>query len=252
MGSLRYNSTSEVDQSLTSNTPFRSDGARGYTVQGYPSSPQNGFLVFVDALGMRRIWENEDPNVVFNKWKDVITRFNDSVQQSPIVSSLKYFNIVSDTIIMSFSENITAYDHVFGLLQNPFKYSLGIKFPLRGAISHDVHYLSNLLAIGPAIADAASVHDQIEMIGIFTTPELTYKINKRGLIRNSNNVILYPQINIKQNRTYSGLALNWYKGDDEKILLFLSNQAKCQSEKGIKDKYLNTMRFCKYNSKFEK
>lgn len=246
MSSVRHNSPNGVDIFQTSNTPIRPDSARGYTVQGYPSSPQNGFIVFIDALGMRRIWETEDPNVTFNKWNDVITQISDSIQKSPIVQSLRYFNIVSDTIIMSFNEDVSAYDHVFGLLLEPFRYALSIEFPLRGAISHDVHYLSNLLAIGPAIADAASIHDQIGMIGIFSTPKLTSILNNRGLIRNSNNVLLYPQINIKQNRYYSGLALAWHRGDNGRLYQILSKHASMHSEESIKGKYLNTMRFYEY------
>lgn len=246
MSSLRYNSTSEVDPSLTSNTPLRSDGARGYTVQGYPSSPQNGFVVFIDALGMRRIWETQDPNIVFSKWKNIITHFSNSIESSSITRSLRYFNVVSDTIIMSFSEDVSAYDQIFGALLSPFAYSLSIEIPMRGTISHDAHYLSSLLAIGPAIADAASVHDQIEMIGIFATPKLTAKISHRGLLRNSNNVFLYPQINLKRDRVYPGIALNWNRGDNGNLYQILQKNACINSQEIVKRKYLNTMRFCEY------
>lgn len=249
MSSLRYNSTSDVDPSLTSNTQFRPDCAKGYTVQGYPSSPQNGFVVFLDALGMRRIWETQDPNIVFNKWRDIITLFSNSIESSSVTHSSRYFNVVSDTIIMSFSEDVSAYDQIFSALLAPFVYSLSIEIPLRGTISYDIHYLSSLLAIGPAIADAASVHDQIEMIGIFATPKLTEKIYQKGLLRNSNNAILYPQINLKGKRTYPGLALNWYDLNDRKAIKFLNDQATLHSEASVKSKYLNTKDFCKYITK---
>jgi hypothetical protein len=246
MSSLRYNSTTEPDIFQQSNTPVRSDGAGNYTVQGYPSSPQKGFIVFIDALGMRRIWESVDPNIVFNKWRDIITRFSNAIQTSSLIQSLRYFNIVSDTIIMSFSKDVSAYDEIFRVLLEPFRYSLSIEFPLRGTISHDIHYLSNLLAIGPAIADAAAIHDQIEMIGIFATPKLTEKIHQKGLLRNSSNVTIYPQINMKQNGTYSGLALNWYKGNGGKICRFLNDQVSLHYDMSIKGKYLNTLNFCNY------
>jgi len=239
----RYNRISNIVDDH-SNTPVVYDGM-GPVVRGFPSHPETGFVIFIDALGLKGIWERMDPDVVFNRWKNIITQFVDSLQQSPLQQFGAHLTTLSDTIIITCQCELRHVDCLFGFLINPFIFSLESNFFLRGVISHGEYYLSTRLLIGPAIDEAAVAHTQIEMIGIFSTKELSTMLINRGFSNTTSNCIRYPIIPNKQNR-YDGFALNWPKYDNLNLLQILNSEYKGAREGSIKTKYSNTMRFYQY------
>jgi hypothetical protein len=229
-----------------SNTPIVSDGI-SYRVRGFPSNAQTGFVIFIDVLGVKGIWKRMESNTVFNKWRAIVSRFVDSISNSPLKRLNPYFTTLSDTIIIACECSIEFIDIIFNALVKPFIYSIQSEFFLRGAISHGTYYLSTILTIGKAIDEAASAHNKIDMIGIFTSPELSASLKTNGLLKDTNNAIRYPYIRTK-NGSYEGLALNWYMNDDPKSLEILIKELNTQTDDSIKRKYRNTISFCQYGA----
>ena len=104
------------------------------------------------------------------------------------------------------------------LKNEPIINALELKFFLRGAISHGRYYLSNVLTIGRAIDEAALAHNQIETIGIFTTPRFSNHLLTNRVRFETNSYVLYDNVSAKldiqtkQNK-YDGIALNWPRND---------------------------------------
>lgn len=226
-----------------SNTPVVHDGIDP-VLRDFPSHHETGFVIFIDALGVKGIWKRMDPNVVFNRWKNIINQFVDSLQQSPLQQYGPHLTTISDTIIITCQCELRHVDYLFGLLINPFIFSLESNF-LRGVISHGEYYLSTRLLIGPAIDEAAVAHNQIEMIGIFSTLELSNMLIDRGFSNTTSNCIRYPVIPTKRNR-YDGFALNWPRHDNSNLSQILGSEYNGAREGSIKTKYSNTMRFYQY------
>ena len=209
------------------------------------SHHQTGFVIFIDALGVKGIWERMDPNVVFNRWKNIMAQFANSLQQTPLKQFKHYFTTISDTIIITCQCEPGYANYIFGLLIIPFIFSLESNFFLRGAISYGEYYLSTRLLIGPAIDEAAVAHSQIEMIGVFSTPELSNMLINSRFPNITSNCIRYPVIPTKRNR-YDGFALNWPRHDNSNLFQILVDECNGAREKPIKIKYSNTIRFCQY------
>jgi hypothetical protein len=217
-----------------SNTPVTYDGL-GYNVRGFPSHPRAGFVIFIDVLGIKGIWLHKKPDVVFTTWKNVIIQFTNSIQKY-LREFLPYITIVSDTIIIGCDCKINEIGRVFDSLLLPFVYSVQNEFPLRGSISYGTYYLSNFLVIGGAIDDAASTHNKINMLGVFTTPSLSMALDKMGLLNNSESMCRYRNIVTKEG-SYNGLALKWYNNQDIIMNEYLQKQYNSQQDDKIKEKY---------------
>ena len=130
-------------------------------------------------------------------------------------------------------------------VNNPFHFFPRVKLFFKGATSYGGYYLSTRLLIGPAIDEAAVAHNQIEMIGIFSTPELSNMLIDRGFSNTTSNCMRYPVIPTKQNR-YNGFALNWPRHDNSNLSRILGSEYNGAREGSIKMKYSNTMRFYQY------
>jgi hypothetical protein len=130
-----------------------------------------------------------------------------------------------------------------------FVRALELKFFLRGAISHGRYYLSNLLIIGRAIDEVAHAHNQIQMIGIFTTPNFSKHLFTNGVSFEINSYIRYDNVSIKPNvqtkqDNYDGIALNWPRNDKTlKLYHILRNEINNQKDDNVKQKYINTLKF---------
>jgi hypothetical protein len=115
-------------------------------------------------------------------------------------------------------------------------------------------FISPRLIIGPSIDEAAEWHNQLEWIGIATTPKLSdyYLSEKYG--SRTNNYIFYPGIPIKGIKRdwdrlnvncYKGFVLNWFdKGNGIQELIL--NKKNSQSNLKVRRKYENTLEFFDY------
>ncbi len=242
MSSIYPNKVSNVENDY-SNTPVIFDGL-GYVARGFPSHPRVGFVVFIDVLGIKGIWLEKRPDVVFTTWKNTIIQFINSIEQH-LKQFSPYVITVSDTIIIGCDCRINEINRVFDALLIPFIYSIHNELPLRGSISYGTYYISNILIIGPAIDDAASTHNKINMLGVFTTPALSIALNKIRLLEDSESMCRYRNIVTKEG-SYDGLALKWYDYQNKQMNEFLTGQLRSQANSEVKRKYKNTIDFCNY------
>lgn len=240
----------EIDNS---NTPIVPDGTGGYIPLGTSSRIQQGFVVFIDVLGIKGVWKRMSPNTVINNWIEIIRQFDESINRS--LGHLKpYYTTLSDTIIITCECNISNINTIFQSLIQPFVHSINLDFFLRGSISYGMTFISPRLIIGPSIDEAAEWHNQLEWIGIATTPKLSNYYLSKGYENRTNNYIYYPRIPIKGIKRewdrlsildYKGFALNWSDKSNSVQQLIL-NKKDIQSDLKIKRKYENTLEFFSY------
>lgn len=226
-----------------SNTPISYDGS-DYNIGGFPTGLRLGFVIFIDALGIKGIWLQRDSNDVVATWKNIINQFIKSIEQHLNIYT-HYVTAVSDTIIICCDCEINEINRVFDALLVPFRYSISNKFPLRGSISYGYYYLSNVLIIGSAIDEAASTHNEINMLGVFTTRSLSTILASKGFAENTGSMCIYRNI-VTKSDPYDGYALKWYSNQDEKIKEYLQIQVDSQQNDEVKEKYRNTLNYCNY------
>jgi hypothetical protein len=227
-----------------SNTPAAYDGI-GYTIRNFPSHPKEGFLIFIDMLGAKGIWQRKDINDVFNRWKEILSQFINSLNNSKLSRFNPYCAIFSDTLIITCPCSIDHINSIFELLLQPFIYSMETRFFLRGAISYGTYYLSKILIIGPAVDEAATCHDQLEWIGISTTPILSKYLFNKGYNKETDSYIHNCLVPTKNN-PQKGFALKWFKCENQTLIQILRDEYNKQSKLSIKKKYENTLKFYKF------
>ena len=122
-------------------------------------------------------------------------------------------------------------------------------------------FISPQLISWRSIDEAAEWHNQLEWIGLATTPKLSMHYLGSGYERRTNNYIHYPKIPIKKDNyeaysplyigkkgCYEGLALNFFDKEDN-LYDLLTHEMNKQSHVKIKRKYQNTLDFLDYCSK---
>ncbi|MFZ0328562.1 MAG: hypothetical protein WBP64_04735 [Nitrososphaeraceae archaeon] len=80
---------------MASNTPITSDGTC-YAIRGIRYEKVDGVIAFLDALGVKGIWETKDPTEVLKNWDNVYRTFSDTLRHLGINLSM-----LSDTLIIS-------------------------------------------------------------------------------------------------------------------------------------------------------
>jgi len=221
-----------------SNTPIVDDGI-GISARGYEVYPKSGIVIFLDVLGIKRMWQELQPIEIVNNWKKVIRSFMHVVQERPINAGY-FFRVLSDTIIITIPSelNPSIINRTFDLLLEPFIESIKTRMLLRGVVSHGRYYLSQQLIIGPAVDDAASHHAKLDWIGIAISPNVSTRVN--NIVNNS--VIYYHDIPLK-NLHYPGVALNWPNFDSNGQCYRILQEEKIKADASSKVKYDNTLKF---------
>lgn len=236
-----------------SNTPIVPDGTGGFITRGASSRIQQGFVVFIDVLGIKGVWKKMSPDIVIKNWMEIIRQFAESIDKS--LRHLKpYYTTLSDTIIITCECSISNINTIFQSLMQPFIHSVNLDFFLRGTISYGMTFISPRLILGPSIDEAAEWHNRLEWIGIVTTPNLSNYYLSEKYENRTNNYIFYPRIPIKGIKRdwdvlniedYKGFALNWFdKGNTvQQVILDKKNT---HSDLKVKRKYENTLDFFSY------
>lgn len=231
----------------SSNTPLVYSG-RDLIVKNYGFVTKKGFIIFLDALGMKGIWKRIHPMEVIRKWSTVTNEFillEDKIQNFEF-----YYRALSDTIIIVLSiQNrdpiFSDLAKIFSMLMKPFLVGLQNRILFRGVISWGLIYWSEKLILGEAIDDAAYYHDKLNWIGISTSP----KLNLNNQIYHNKDFISYniPVKDTQLNTMYiPGLVLNWpFYDPREKYDLILRDEER-KADMKAKIKYNHTNRFYKY------
>lgn len=248
MGEEREQTTPEVrigglNQDL-SNTPLVDDGI-GHIIRGEASHTETGYVIFLDALGMKGIWEHYNFNQVITMWKMSIRSFMDSIERHRSYLNVRPgFRVFSDTIIITIPIALSnsSIGQVLDLLLEPFISSIKYHMLFRGTISHGQYSISTRLVLGPALAEAASQNGKLNWIGVALTPQLAEKAAPlRESIGFNPSAIWYDNVPHKELQVYRGVVLNWPQYDTDETCFNILN-----SEYGLstdKPKYENTFAF---------
>ena len=225
-------------------------------ISRYVGNKNEGIVIFLDALGMKGIWERLSYDDVTKKWDEVTGEFGLMEQSKQLLPLDIRYRALSDTIIITISSqnNLTTENMLnitFNLLLTPFIKSIKSQILLRGTVSYGEFYWSEKLIIGPAVDDAAYYHARVDGIGISISPNVLERI-KFSQIDNQY-LIIYNNIPYKD-RYHRGLVLDWPKFDNGNCLKSLQQEEhkienfdKNNSTKyEIKQKYSNTYNFYYY------
>ena len=147
--SFLYNNIANITDDH-SNTPITSD--KYGPVSRYNGDKKKGTVIFLDALGMKKIWQRLGYSEVTNRWHKVTGEFGLMEQRrSDLLLDIRY-RALSDTIIITISteknqtlENML--NTTFNLLCYPFMQSMKTRLLLRGIVSYGEFYWSEKLIL---------------------------------------------------------------------------------------------------------
>jgi hypothetical protein len=182
------------------------DGNR-YTLAGVEHENTYGIVVFLDALGVKGIWETRDPAEVLNNWNKVYYIFSDELRHL----SGTNFSAFSDTLIISvrgnerFNNNPIRFAQLLARALVPaFVRSMHYDFFFRGVICMNYFSRSTRMLIGPAVDDAAQFYEVANWSGIAISPSLSSVLE--GNTETAKSTIIVPY-SVPQGKT--DYALNW-------------------------------------------
>lgn len=216
--------------------PLVFDGKR-YVIGGITHENTFGMVAFLDALGVKGIWETRDTNEVLNDWNKVYYLFYDSLKSLDI--NVAAF---SDTLIISMRKGREMGSwrlaEIFCEAIIPlFLKSMEYEFFFRGAVAMGYFSRSSRMLIGPAADEAAEFYEAYNWVGICISPNTGLILDRDITQKGSRNFLV--KYNIPQKTTTSiGWSLNWTSHIyDNKHLRILMNK---------RDKYLSLRDYSKY------
>jgi hypothetical protein len=165
-------------------------------------------VAFLDALGVKRIWETRDPYDVLNDWNKVYHLFDDGLKVLGI--NVAAF---SDTLIISMRNGhgmgSWRLAEIFCEAIIPlFLKSMEYEYFFRGAIAMGYFSRSSRMLIGPAADEAAEFYEASNWVGICISPNSGMILDRDIVQKGSRNFLV--KYNIPQKTTTNlGWALNW-------------------------------------------
>jgi hypothetical protein len=176
---------------MTLNTiPIIFDGKR-YTIAGIQHENAYGLVVFLDALGVKGIWETKDTAQVLENWNKVYYLFSDALNDLSGIN----LSAFSDTLIISMRGHRDLIDRPSRFVEifcktiiPPFVRSMHYDFFFRGVITMGDFSRSSRKLIGPAADQSANFYGSPEWIGMSLSP-LTGKWFENSMATNESNLI---------------------------------------------------------------
>jgi hypothetical protein len=206
---------------MASNTlPIVFDGTR-YRMRGAYYEKVYGLLIFLDALGVKGIWETKDPAKVLENWNKVYEIFYDELYGRLTGVNLSAF---SDTLIISMRGHEE-------LIKQPWRFveilcqavipafvkSMDYDFFFRGVLS--MGYFSQSVSsarmlIGPAVDEAANLYEAADWIGISLSPSTRWILENSVDDTGTRSNLAIIDYNIpKKTGTKLTWAVNWTEFD---------------------------------------
>jgi hypothetical protein len=229
----------------SSNTPITSFGGR-INVKGLDFYEKEGIIVFLDALGIKGIWQKEDPKNVINRWGIVLDEFHELEKKG---LNLNVYGF-SDTIIITCAkvkdDILYTLNLLCELLIPCFIKSIKNRIFLRGSITYGKFFESTKISIGEAIDECARLHNNFEWIGLsflFRTSNLTSVL----AYLNKNYLINYNHLPYKghNNHYNANVCVNWPLHDENQncLSILIKEQMDNSNNPSVYIKYVNTIRF---------
>ena len=219
------NSIKEIENSIEDIEPIET------SINNSPQK-EEGYLIFADILGWKKIWKNKDSDEKI-KIVNKLIAIKDNLKDK---KNFQYnVNLISDTFIISSNDFEIIKEISKKLIEECLKNNLVI----RGAISYGECYNKDTVYVGQVVDEAASWHDEGEEIGIFCTPSA-----KQEIINNDYDL---PEDFIKlKSGEINTFFINWYNKETKKKFDELFKTIDKTSIK-VYLKYLNTeKKFDKY------
>ena len=219
------NSIKEIENSIEDIEPIET------SINNSPQK-EEGYLIFADILGWKKIWKNKDSDEKI-KIVNKLIAIKDNLKDK---KNFQYnVNLISDTFIISSNDFEIIKEISKKLIEECLKNNLVI----RGAISYGECYNKDTVYVGQVVDEAASWHDEGEEIGIFCTPSA-----KQEIINNDYDL---PEDFIKlKSGEINTFFINWYNKETKKKFDELFSKIDKSSIK-VYLKYLNTeKKFDKY------
>lgn len=212
---------------------------------------QNGAITFMDFLGWKGLWQNNDRNhlqtvseLIQNIEKKVqefthnLFAHSDDLELSKLIS-------ISDTIAI-FTPKISDKNSEVELLELHAKIAQYILeecvergYPIRGAIAFGEYNTKNSIMIGPGIDECASWHETCNWVGVHFTPSAELLIRSRK-DQMQKYISLEANIPIKSGYPKVLYCVKWYVNRDK--FMQLTRNAKALFPE-ISNKYMNTYGF---------
>ena len=212
------NSIKEIENSIEDIEPIET------SINNSPQK-EEGYLIFADILGWKKIWKNKDSDEKIKTVNRLIA-IKDNLKDK---KNFQYnVNLISDTFIISSND----FEIIKEISKKLIEECLKNNFVIRGAISYGEYYNRDTVYLGPAVHEAASWHDEGEEIGIFCTPSA-----KQEIINNKYN-LQEDFIKLKSGEIKT-FFINWYNNETKEKFYELFNTIDKTSIK-VYLKYLNT------------
>ena len=222
------NSIKEIENSIEDIEPIET------SINNSPQK-EEGYLIFADILGWKKIWKNKDSDEKI-KIVNKLIAIKDNLKDK---KNFQYnVNLISDTFIISSND----FEIIKEISKKLIEECLKNNFVIRGAISYGEYYNRDTVYLGPAVHEAASWHDEGEEIGIFCTPSA-----KQEIINNKYN-LQEDFIKLKSGEIKT-FFINWYNNETKEKFYELFKTIDKTSIK-VYLKYLNTeKKFISYANK---
>jgi hypothetical protein len=229
------------------NTPFTFFGGR-VRVKGIDFQKKKGFVIFLDALGIKGIWQKEDPEDVINRWNNVLDEFKLLERQDMNLNVYGFSDTIIITCTTLHNNNFQTLNFICKLLIPCFIKSIENRIFLRGSITYGEFFESTKISIGPAIDECVLLHNNFEWIGLSF---LFNSYHHSSFLNFDKNVLIYyDNLPYKgpNNRYNSNVCLNWplYDKNNRCLSILMKEKLKNINESSIYLKYNNTILF--YNT----
>ena len=184
------------------------------------TNKEQGCVVLLDALGMKGIWQKQDPKDVINAWNRVVDSNTSVILKDDSKYNVKTrIRAFSDTLMITKTgksiEKIVDSTLLDLVTIIPYSMSHGIFF--RGCISFGEFYSSEKIIIGPAIDEAAQYYELPQWIGVSATPSFFNLIENSSKFQQKDRLTKWD-IPLKQGIEKKGWVINWTEAVDSKAV----------------------------------
>ncbi len=205
---------------------------------------ENGFVIVMDLLGVKRILERMTVQQFFNRSMMV----NAFIENSLIPTTLSYQkHNFSDTIIITINLNnhnnnnlIRNIRTIGRVLSSIICVGMDNIFFYRGAISYGKYWKSSSSIIGPAIYDASICHEEPQLIGIVAGKDFSDLLNRINEFENLCNPFIRANVPLN-NGSVDGWIIDWEDTNSVYLNLLRENMQQDWNNIPVRRKYLNTI-----------
>lgn len=173
-------------------------------------------IAFLDALGIKGIWQTRDSREVVREWEKNVKDFHELKNEIMKEFAVDFVEppevkVFSDTVAVIYTGSdpykilgLMSLQMAYGLCSSMFR-----GFFFRGTISHGDVESSESLIIGRAVDEAVTHHAKADWMGISLAPSTANLLDPAHNRKNITGLFSEYDVPIKGEGPQSGWALNW-------------------------------------------